>query len=312
MPTETTILQMGENLDQLAILDPKGDGFSRRAYEAARKKCGAPLVTAAAQRLVSTVHRGDIVYLLAGSVLHPPGCAETDGVAGSVLLARALVLALDAKPVLVVGEEAWEAVQAMCTAVGLHCYTADNADHPFEDLKAYPASVAAVAFPKDFDPDELDQIADLFDDDQNEAEGYAQHLLESAPPTAVIAVGLTETAAGDYSPLPIFIEAQKRGVPAIAIGNARAGNSAYATPQPVIGTLHDWAAYALIAALAFITETPGAFHDGETERRVLEAGARAGLVDTDGWHLPGIGGFDADFHGAFVELMGHVIGANGR
>lgn len=51
----------------------------------------------AAQTLVDAVKPGDLVYILTGFVLLPHKVPEMDGMVSSMLLARALVLAFDAK-----------------------------------------------------------------------------------------------------------------------------------------------------------------------------------------------------------------------
>lgn len=76
----------------------------------------------AAGKLCDTLKQDDLVYIMTGFVLPPFGSAETDGVISSVLLARSLVIAFDAKPVIVCQEENVPAVKAMAAVVGLHLY----------------------------------------------------------------------------------------------------------------------------------------------------------------------------------------------
>ena len=326
---ELTLLQLGENLDQLANLDPRGYGVCRVLYAGARKRNGRPLSTHAAKVLVEHVKSGDLVYILSGFVLRPHGTAETDGMVSAILLARALVVALDAKPVLLCPTEALEAAQAMARVVGLHHY--DNID----DLRRYPAAMAAIVFTKD----------------AAEAPKQAAALLDAALPVALIAdecaganaLGVYHNAVGiDMTELEAktavrFAATKKRGVLTIGVGDLGnetgmgslkehleqympycgpgrcfcecGGGIVAATSADIVltGTTSDWAVYALIAALAYLTKQSDAMHTGEMEKATLEAGYRAGLVDMYGWHLPAIDGFSLDLHLPLVDLMGALI-----
>ncbi len=84
---------VGENLDTLMNLDPRGYGVCRILYAGSRKATGEPLTMHAAQTLVDAVKPGDLVYILTGFVLLPHKVPEMDGMVSSMLLARALVLA---------------------------------------------------------------------------------------------------------------------------------------------------------------------------------------------------------------------------
>ena len=88
---ELTALNLGENLDQLMNLDPRGYGVCRILYKGCRDLCGEPVSLHAAKGLVEHIHEGDLVYILTGFVLLPHKKAEMDGIVSSVLLARALV-----------------------------------------------------------------------------------------------------------------------------------------------------------------------------------------------------------------------------
>ena len=62
---------VGENLDTLMNLDPRGYGVCRILYAGSRKATGEPLTMHAAQTLVDAVKPGDLVYILTGFVLLP-------------------------------------------------------------------------------------------------------------------------------------------------------------------------------------------------------------------------------------------------
>ena len=95
---ELTALNLGENLDQLMNLDPRGYGVCRILYKGCRDLCGEPVSLHTAKGLIEHIHEGDLVYILTGFVLLPHKKAEMDGIVSSVLLARALVKAFGAKP----------------------------------------------------------------------------------------------------------------------------------------------------------------------------------------------------------------------
>ena len=84
---------VGENLDALMNLDPRGYGVCRILYEGSRKKTGGPLTMNAAQALCGTVRANAPVFIITGFVLLPHKVPEMDGMVSSMLLARAMVLA---------------------------------------------------------------------------------------------------------------------------------------------------------------------------------------------------------------------------
>ncbi|HEX3040114.1 MAG TPA: glutamate cyclase domain-containing protein, partial [Caproiciproducens sp.] len=115
---ELTQLNVGQNLDDLMNLDPRGYGVCRILYDASRKHAQEPLTMHAAKELVRVVKEGDLVYIFTGFVLIPSHCAETDGIIGAMLLARALVKAFNAKPVIICPEDNLPAVRSMSCVIG--------------------------------------------------------------------------------------------------------------------------------------------------------------------------------------------------
>ena len=112
---------VGENLDALMNLDPRGYGVCRILYAGSRAFAGQPLTMQAAQRSVMRCTPGyggdpDRVCTAAHKV------PEMDGTVSSMLLARALVLAFGAKPVIVCPADSVEAIRRCAAVVGLHCY----------------------------------------------------------------------------------------------------------------------------------------------------------------------------------------------
>ena len=86
---ELTLYNIGENLDSLMTLDPRGYGVCRILYRAARDYAGEPLSVHAAKGLVAHIHSGDLVYIISGFVLLPWKQPETDGMVSSMSCWRA-------------------------------------------------------------------------------------------------------------------------------------------------------------------------------------------------------------------------------
>jgi hypothetical protein len=326
------LLNVGDNLDQLMNLDPRGYGVCRILYAASRKYTGSagqrsatPLTVNAAEKLVQVLRPGDLVYIMSGFVLLPHKHAETDGIVGAVLLARALVLAFDAKPVIVCPSECLDAVRSMSCVAGLHVYDT------IEELCEYPAALAVFTFTKD----------------RAHADAEAEALIVRGLPKAVIAtecaganaLGVYHNAVGvDVTELEaktdvLFALLQKRGVLNIAIGDlgnetgmgtllphlekyipyaakgrcscACGGGLAAATTADniITATVSDWGCYGLIAAIAYLKRNPDILHTSEMEKEVLTAGVRSGLVDMYGWMIPAIDGFALDVQLPIVDLM---------
>lgn len=93
---ELTLRNLGQSLDDLANLDPRGYGICKILYHASRKYTGGPTSMNAARKLTQTVKNGDIVYIMTGFVLRPYKKAEMDGIVSAALLCRALVEPLPA------------------------------------------------------------------------------------------------------------------------------------------------------------------------------------------------------------------------
>ena len=108
---ELTMRNLGQSLDDLANLDPRGYGVCKILYEASRRYTGGPTSMNAARKLAETVKEGDIVYIMTGFVLRPFQKAEMDGIVSSALLCRALVKAFGAKPVIICPEDNVTAVE---------------------------------------------------------------------------------------------------------------------------------------------------------------------------------------------------------
>ncbi len=326
---ELTEYNIGENLDMLMNLDPRGYGVCRILYAGSRKLAGEPLTMHAAKALCRTLKEGDLVYLMTGFVLLGNKAAETDGIVSTMLLARALVLAFNVKPVVICQEENLEAVKSIARVIGLHLY------FTIEDVKNHPVSMAVFPFTKK----------------KEEAEAQADALLQKGLPAAVIAnefpgenrvgefhnaVGKNTTALEAKADI-LFLKLQKAGVLNIAIGDlgnelgmgaieehidryvpgCRAnscvcgcgGGITARTKADILitATVSDWGCYGMIAAIAYLLGDSDILHDAELEKEVLTTAARSGMVDMYGWTIPAIDGFDLRTNTAMVTMMRECI-----
>lgn len=326
---EITLLNLGQSLDDLANLDPRGYGVCKILYSGARPLAGKPLCVNAAEKLVATLKENDIVYILTGFVLRPYKKAETDGITSSMLLCRALVKAFGVKPVIVCPEENRQAVTAMSACVGLHLR------EDLQQLRDIPVSMGMVTFTKDAD----------------EAPSQADRLLTDLPPAAVISIeapgcneyGVYHNATGqEVTELEakmdvLFEKAQAMGILNIAIGDLGneigmgaisdtleryipyaakgrcscgcSGGIAVKTKADhlITATVSDWGCYAMIAALAYLKEDPDIMHTPELEKEALTCGCRNGMIDMYGWLIPAIDGFGLEFQMPIVQLMREMV-----
>ena len=271
---ELAEINIGENLDALMNLDPRGYGVCRILYAGSRAYTGEPVAMHAAKQLVNTVKAGDVVFLITGFVLRPHKVPEMDGIVSTVLLARALVQAFDAKPVIICPELNKKAVIKMAPVVGLHCY------EDLELVEELPVSMGVISFTTD----------------QNKAEQQAEEIINRRLPSAVVAIEAPgANSKGEYHNSlgvnvteleaktdVLFQKLKEKGVLNIAIGDL--GNetgmgsiadhiqryipftaegqcqcqchggilAATKADHIITATVSDWGCYAMMAALAYL------------------------------------------------------------
>lgn len=326
---ELTLLNLGQSLDDLANLDPRGYGVCKILYKASRERAGEPTAMNAAKKLAKTVKEGDIVYILTGFVLRPFKKAETDGIISSVLLCRALVKALGAKPIIICPEENYKAVKELAACVGLHLF------EDMKDLMEIPVSMGVIRFTKD----------------AAKAAAQADEIIAKAKPSAVISIecpganekGVYHNATGlDVTELEakqdiLFEKLRAMGVLNIAIGDLGneigmgaisdtlekyipyagkgacrcgcEGGLAVKTKADnlITATVSDWGCYAMIASLAYLTENLDVMHDSELEKQAMETACHNGMIDMYGWLIPAIDGFGLEVNMSIVTLMREMV-----
>lgn len=316
---------IGENLDALMNLDPRGYGVCRILYAGSRARTGEPLTMDAAQALCDTVKEGDAVFILTGFVLLPHKVPEMDGMVSSMLLARALVMAFNAKPIIICPSDSVEAVRKCASVVGLHIYT------DIQTVMELPLSMGVLSFTKNLD----------------EAQAQANAILQEVTPAAVISVeapganacghyhnavgkdvteleaktdvlwnmlvkrGVLNIAIGDLGNeigMGAIAEHIRRYVPFTAKGECQCGCgggilSASSTDHVITATCSDWGCYGLMAAIAYLKKDMEILHREEMEAEVMRVASRSGMIDMTGSLLPGIDGFNTRMNTGIVSLM---------
>lgn len=316
---------IGENLDALMNLDPRGYGVCRILYAGSRARTGEPLTMDAAQALCDTVKEGDAVFILTGFVLLPHKVPEMDGMVSSMLLARALVMAFDAKPIIICPSDSVEAIRKCASVVGLHIYD------DIQTVMELPLSMGVLSFTKD----------------REEAEAQAEAILQDVAPAAVVSVeapganecghyhnatgkdvteleaktdvlwnrlveqGILNIAIGDLGNeigMGAIAEHIRRYVPFTAKGECQCGCgggilAASSTDHVITATCSDWGCYGLMAAIAYLKKDMEILHREEMEAEVMRVASRSGMIDMTGSLLPGIDGFNTRMNTGIVSLM---------
>lgn len=324
---ELTLLNIGENLDSLMNLDPRGYGVCRILYDGSRKYTGEPTSTHAAKGLVKNVKAGEKVYILTGFILLPWEEAETDGIISSTMLARFLIRAFGAKPVMIVPEQCTKAVIAMSKVLGFDVTT------DIDNIGDNEACI--VEFTKSMD----------------EASVQADEILSHGLPCAVIsneapgrnkngyyhnAVGVNTTdVEAKYDVL--FKKCQDLGIYNLSIGDlgneigmaaieehireyipyaeeggCKAGTgfgilADSAADNIITATCSDWGCNALMAATAFLLGDTELFHTQQEQSVAMDAAAQAGMLDMYGEARPFIDGIGKNINLPMVSMMKALI-----
>ena len=336
---ELATYNVGENLDSLMNLDPRGYGVCRILYAGSRKYAGEPVALHAAKKICSlltannlqsneSAQKEKIVAVMSGFILRPHLQPETDGITGALLFVRALVKSFKVTPLLIVTEKNIPAVQACAPLLGLHLY------EDIELAKKMPYSFAYTTIP-------ISPLA---------ANAKIKTLLGKVHPTLLFS---TETAGaneeGQYHNAvgvnmseieakqdALFTGWQRQGVPTFAVGDLGneigmgtlgehiakyipyAGSgcacgckhgilAATKAEYVVTATVSDWGVYAVIAALSYLCKNIDIMHDEVLEEKILCECSRYGMVDMTGALIPSIDGFDVSIEKEIVALMRSTV-----
>lgn len=324
---ELTLLNIGDDLDSLMNLDPRGYGVCRILYDGARRFTGEPLCVNGAKGLVNNVKKGEKVFILTGFVLLPWNEAETDGIISSAIFARFLINAFGAKPVMIVPEQCTKAIISMSRVLDFEVTT---------DIDNIPdGAVCIVEYTKSKD----------------EEEKQADEILSHGLPCAIIsneapgrnkngyyhnAVGVNTT---DYEAKydVLFKKCQKLGIYNLSIGDlgneigmaaieehirkyipyaeeggCKAGTgfgilSDTAADNIITATCSDWGCNALMAATAFLLGDMSLFHSIEDQASAMDAAAGAGMLDMYGKARPYIDGIGKNINLPLIAMMKSII-----
>lgn len=321
------LLNIGDDLDSLMNLDPRGYGVCRILYDGARKFTGEPLCVNGAKGLVNNVKKGEKVFILTGFVLLPWNEAETDGIISSTIFARFLINAFGAKPVMIVPEQCTKAIISMSRVLDFEVTT---------DIDNIPdGAVCIVEYTKSKD----------------EEEKQADEILSHGLPCAIIsneapgrnrngyyhnAVGVNTT---DYEAKydVLFKKCQSLGIYNLSIGDlgneigmaaieehirkyipyaeeggCKAGTgfgilSDTAADNIITATCSDWGCSALMAATAFLLGDTSLFHSIEDQASAMDAAAGAGMLDMYGKARPYIDGIGKNINLPLIAMMKSII-----
>ena len=324
---ELTLLNIGDDLDSLMNLDPRGYGVCRILYDGARRFTGEPLCVNGAKGLVNNIKKGEKVFILTGFVLLPWNEAETDGIISSAIFARFLINAFGAKPVMIVPEQCTKAIISMSRVLDFEVTT---------DIDNIPdGAVCIVEYTKSKD----------------EEEKQADEILSHGLPCAIIsneapgrnkngyyhnAVGVNTT---DYEAKydVLFKKCQKLGIYNLSIGDlgneigmaaieehirkyipyaeeggCKAGTgfgilSDTAADNIITATCSDWGCNALMAATAFLLGDTSLFHSIEDQAAAMDAAAGAGMLDMYGKARPYIDGIGKNINLPLIAMMKSII-----
>lgn len=326
---ELSELNLGENLDQLMNLDPRGYGVCRILYSGARDYTKEPLSMHCAKELKSILNEDDFVFIFTGFVLLPNYHAEMDGIIGAMLIARALVKAYGVKPIIICPDENMIAVRNLSPIIGLHLY------EDLEKLKDFPISIGAIAFTKN----------------EFEAPVQAALIMDQVKPKAMISIeapgsnskGIFHNAIGkDLSFLEcksevLFELGQSMGIWNMAIGDlgnemgmgaiaehlkkyipymeedgcicgCGGGSMAHVAADHIMtATVSDWAAYALVAATAYLNRDEDILISRQMEEDCIKVASNSGMVDMYGWLEYAIDGIAMDFELDLVAMMRNCV-----
>ncbi|MDR0751674.1 MAG: DUF4392 domain-containing protein [Christensenellaceae bacterium] len=327
---ELTKLNIGQNLDNLVNLDPRGYGVCRILYKAARDHTGKPLTINFAEELIKVVKKDDLVFIIVGFVLLPHKKAEMDGINGAMMLARAIYRSFSAKPIIICPEDNLKAVENMAYDAGLHLY------NNVSDVRNYPISMGVITFTKD------SELAKIQSHEIIEKWGIPSAAIAIEAPGAN-SIGVYHNATGldmtEYEAKAdiLFKYLQKLKVRTFAIGDL--GNEMgmgtikkhiekyipYAAPSGcrcgcrggiasdsaadviLTATVSDWGAYGITAALAFLLQNDAILPTPELIERMMIVASRSGMVDMYGDLIPSVDGFDKAIVATIVALMRECI-----
>jgi len=327
------IEQIGEGIDRLVTLDVRARGVIYNLYDAARKLSQNPLTLTAAQKILENSGNGRTALITTGFIVLPRKVQETDGPLGASALARALSLAFNITPILIIEKQSRKILASVIQALGI------KAELNEEKFKGKNEGKARKMLILDF-PLEL-----------GKAREEAKRILDEYKPSFVVAVEkVGRNAKGEYHTMrganvsrfhakiePLIEEAQKRGILIIGVGdggnevgmgnikehvkkfvpNAKTcrcpckGGIAAECKVDVLVTaaVSNWGAYGIEACIAALTDKPEVLHSPKDEELMLQSAQKAGAVDgVTGLPTLTVDGVPEKVHLSIIRMLEAFIG----
>lgn len=330
MSYEPHIRKLGEAVDQMISIEMTGRGVIGDLYAEARRIQGEPLCLLAARKLTEVVRQRDVVVIATGLPTFPWNVGEQDGPVGAATLARALVLGFGAKPLIVTDPGIVQVCHGSLIGAGINSLS-------LEQMRRFPTTGHVMGFPIDWDEareqarwivDELKPKAIITIERPGANEHGRYHsasgrdlshacakidvLLDLAKERGVLTIGIGD--GGNEIGCAMIKEKVCEVVPVSRVCNCGCGGSvvpAFETDVLVAAAISNWGAYGIEACLAALLKQPELLHDKDVDLRVhwnaANAGANnngPGLLDIGTDYVPG------PVHGAFLEVLGHMVRAN--
>lgn len=321
---------VGEGVDRLVTLDLGARGVIYRLYDAARKLTEAPLTLTAARRIMEAVKPGDTVLITTGFIIPPLRLQETDGPLGAAALARALSIALDARPLLLIEEQSEGILTATLRGIGMTTPAVEKAG-----VAKSKQSAVVLGFPVE----------------HKDAVGEAKRVLDEYEPSLVLAIEKAgRNVRGEYHTMrglnvtpfhakiePLIEEAHKRGVLTVGVGDGGnevgMGNikAAVETFVPharmcqcpcqggiaaesevdvlVVSAVSNWGGYGIEACLAHLTDKPEVIHALRLEEEMLKSAVGAGAIDgVTGRAELSVDGASLSLHLSLMSMLRALVG----
>jgi len=329
--TKTNEQLTGERIDRLMTVEIRPlngglpAGFVVPMYEVCRAHHGEPLSSLAARRLTDTVNRGDTVFIATGAGVAPKlPQGETDGPVGAAVLARALILALGVRVVLVTEDAHAAPVAAVADVVNAELVERGNPRAI--SVVTFPLGLergvqiagglmeeyrpAAVVFVERDGPNKEGFFHGVRGDCRNpEDVGHVYLLADLARKRGVLSIGIGDggNEVGFGAVRDAITAVHPLGGKSLA-GHASGVVTVTATDVVVSASVSNWGAYGIAAALASISKDVDVLHTPQLEHTLIkatvDAGARDGATSKTEVAVDGI---NWEGHTSFVELLRSIV-----
>lgn len=290
---------VGESADRLVSsqifmsgggANPAVRNINAALYEAAVARQEGPLTFKAATALLEAVKPRDVVLICAGFFDPPAMITEGDGPIGAVLLGRALAAALGATPVFLTEVTNMPRLAELVRATGLDvvdvelarttAFKAGLVPLPIDDARArqlapqlirqlQPAAMVCIEKPS---PSSAGTFHTGSGVDVSSLVGKVQHYVHAARAAGVLTIGIGD--GGNEAGMGL-IHASVCEI----VSTGKIIGTVLETDVLVVSAIANWGAYAIEACLAAALHLPEVLHSTAVERRVVEAAARAGMID---------------------------------